>query len=190
MEILMGVRTLRNDKENGNAVFIMSKPVRRFEYMAGKAAGTWVLSFGFTFLLHSAVYVLMWINTGGRIPFFLAASLITGLNILFALTAAMLLSMLVSDMVEVLMVIVVLFVGMISDSMFAAMQSETVRTMVDSLHQSVKQVSIWRIVWPKIAAVQIYCSTLIKQTEYQGMGPLHPLVNVGVYCAAIAGCGS
>ena len=63
---LLAMRTFRRDRENGMTTAIMSKPVGRLQYVAGKTAGVWLLSYGLTFILHLAVYILMIIKFIGR----------------------------------------------------------------------------------------------------------------------------
>jgi hypothetical protein len=44
---------------------------------------------------------------------------------------------------------------------------------------------VWRIAWPKIASLQYYAVSLIDNGSVHVMGPVHPLVNVTLWIAAL-----
>ena len=179
---LLAMRTFRRDHENGMTSTIMSKPVSRIQYIAGKTAGVWVLSYGLTFILHLVVYILMILNTGGRIEWYLPASLLISLNILFAVTAVSLFSLIMPDVIAALLGIVIGFVSFISDSLYAATQTTVVQSMMQQIQHGAGEVSMWRIIWPKLTGLQYFATSLIQNTGYHSLGPLHPAINVVIYC--------
>jgi ABC-type transport system involved in multi-copper enzyme maturation permease subunit len=168
---LLSMRSYRKDCDNGSVVAILSKPLSRIEYVAGKILGLWIIAYGFTFLLHFSVYILMLLNTGGRIPFYLPASLILSINILFMIITVYLLSLVLSETVAVLSAIAICAVSFISDGLFAITQTG----------------SAWRIAWPKIGALQFYVVSLIKGENFNSIGPINPIINIGLYLLIITG---
>jgi ABC-type transport system involved in multi-copper enzyme maturation permease subunit len=175
--VLLAMRVLRRDVDDGMAIAILSKPVKRIDYISGKIAGIWVLSYGLTLILHITVYIIMLVNTGGRIPFFIPASFVTSVNVLF--------SMSMPDVIAALSTLAVASVSLISDSFRAVSQNATVQSMMN--HQESSS-SLWHyisIAWPKLIALQFFSTSLIKETPYQSSGLMHPLLNVALYCVAI-----
>lgn len=43
----------------------------------------------------------------------------------------------------------------------------------------------WRLLYPKLYILQNYAVTVINGDEFHSFGPVHPLVNVILYCAAL-----
>lgn len=184
--VLLAMRVFRRDVEDGMAVAILSKPVKRIEYVSGKIAGVWVLSYGLTLILHITVYIIMLVNTGGRIPFFIPASFITSVNVLFAVVLVMLFSMIMPDVIAALSTLAVAAVSLISDSFRAVSQNAAVQSMMSQQQESSS--SLWHyvsIAWPKLIALQFFSTSLIKETPFQSSGLIHPLLNVALYCVAI-----
>ena len=178
--VLLSMRLLKRDRDDGMAAVILAKPVKRIEYMAGKIAGIWILSYSFTLILHLTVYIIMLMNTGGRIPFFIPASLVTSMNVLFAAVMVMLLSTILPDVIAALLTIGVGVVSIGTDSIAALSKNMGIQTsQMSSGH-------ILNVVWPKIAALQFYATTLIRETPFTSIGPVHPAVNVLLYCVVIS----
>ena len=127
----------------------------------------------------------MLVNTGGRIPFFIPASFITSVNVLFAVVLVMLFSMIMPDVIAALSTLAVATVSLISDSFTAVSQNATVQSMMN--HQQSPS-SLWHyvsIAWPKLIALQFFSTSLIKETPFQSSSLVHPLLNVALYCVAI-----
>lgn len=177
--VLLAMRVLKRDKDNGMVVTILSKSVRRIEYISGKIAGVWALAYCLTFILHTTVYIIMLLNTGGRIPFFLPASFVTSVNVLFAVTIVMLFSMVMPDVIAAISTIAIAFVSLTSDSIYAVSKNPSVQSMIG---QQDMHVPLWRIIWPKLAALQFFSTSLIKETSFQQFGPVHPILNIALYC--------
>ncbi len=179
MAVLLAMRVFKRDRDNGMAVTILSKPVRRIEYIAGKIAGVWLLAYCLIFILHATVYIIMLLNTGGRIPFFLPASLITSVNVLFMVTMVMLFSMIMPDVIAAILTIAIALVSLTSDSIYAVSRNPAVQSMIG---QQDMHVSLWRVIWPKLAALQFFSTSLIKENPFQQFGPVHPVLNIALYC--------
>lgn len=182
MAVLLSMRVLRRDAENGMASMIFSKPVKRIEYITGKIAGIWTLAYGLILILHITVYLIMLFNTGGRIPFFIPASFITSLNILFAIIIVMFFSMIMPDVIAALAAIVIAFVSLGIDSFQVVSQNATVQSLIG---QQDAHVSLWHILWPKLMALQYFATSIIKETEFHQIGPLNPIVNIVLYCVLL-----
>jgi len=185
--ILLGMRVFKRDSENGMTVSILSKPVNRIDYIIGKIAGVWMLSYGLTFLLHLTVYIIMLVNTGGRIHMFFPASLITGINILLVILLVMLFSLIMPDVIAALSSFVIVVVSFLSDSLYAASKTEIIKSMLEQIQNSELTVALWRILWPKIAASQYYASSLIDNGQSYYPGPVNPVVNVVLFCTIVLG---
>ena len=182
--ILLGMRVLRRDMSSGTAAAIMAKPVTRFEYLIAKIIGVWVLAYGLTFILHATVYGIMLVKTGGSISLFIPASLLISINVLFAVVLVMVLSQIVPDIAAALLVAAVWLVGYINDMVFIASQNEMVKNVLDQMQRGEHAVALWRIIWPKLTALQLYAVSLIKNTAWELPGQVHPVVNVALFLVA------
>ncbi|MBN1575163.1 MAG: ABC transporter permease subunit [Chitinispirillaceae bacterium] len=179
--ILLAMRVLKRDRENGTAAAILSKPVRRVEYLTAKTAGVWLLAYGLTFLLHLTVYFIMLFKTGGTIPLFMPASLLVSLNVLFMVVAVMLLSQLLPDIAAALLGGGIWLIGYISDTVYLASQNAMVKNVLEQMQHGDKPVALWRVLWPKMTALQYYAVSLIKDSAWYAAGPLQPVINVAGY---------
>jgi ABC-type transport system involved in multi-copper enzyme maturation permease subunit len=173
ISVLLSMRLLKRDREYGMASAILSKPVRRTEYMAGKITGIWLLGYGFTLLLHICVYILMLIKTGGRIPFFIPASLITSIGILFATVLVMFLSTVLPDVIAALVTIGSGAISIAIDSF--AMISDKANIHLDT---SMSVGHILAMIWPKVAALLFFATSLIREQPFLTKIPIHPVVNL------------
>ena len=179
--LLLGMRVMKRDKDNGMLVSILSRPVSRMEYVTGKIMGIWVLASGLTFLLHMTVYIIMLINTGGRITFFIPASLLISLNVLFAVVVVVLFSLLMPDVIAALLGIFISVVSFISDSLYAVMQTQVAKSVMEQLQRGETHVAVWRVIWPKIAGLQYFATSLIQDVPFVVLGPVNPVFNVLLY---------
>jgi ABC-type transport system involved in multi-copper enzyme maturation permease subunit len=184
--MMLANRVLRKDRENGSVVFILSRAISRLEYIAGKVLGIWLLSFSFMFLLHVTVFILTLTVTGGMLPMLPVASLLNGLCILFCVCLFMLLSQMFPEFIALVIGIVITIVSFVSDLINAAMHSNIVEQSLSGIIRTGSSTpSLWRILWPKIAALQIYGSSLIKQDVFVQMGPVHPAFNLLLWTAIV-----
>ncbi len=173
---MLSMRIFTRDREDGSMVLFLARPVRRWEYVFGRAGGTWILSLLFMFILHATIFLTAWLKTGGAIPGYMTASLVCSLNLLFVVFTVCLLSLFMPDFIAAIIVIVGLVVGFISDGVFLVMQSKMVQSGFPDVAD--KAPSLWRIIYPKISLLQHYAVTIIDESEFTSMGPLHPAVNV------------
>jgi len=73
---LLSMRVFRRDRDDGMQSCILSKPIARWQYVAGKILGLWALSIIFMFILHSIVFITTSINLKVIMPEYLIASLL------------------------------------------------------------------------------------------------------------------
>ena len=183
--LLLGTRVLRRDQHTGMVTAILSRPVKRVDYIIGKTLGVWTLAYGFTLFLHLAVYGVMLVKTGGRIGFFIPASFMVSLNVLLSILMVMVASRFVPDILATLFGGGIWLVGYISDTMFKVAQTETVKNLLDQVQTGeVGAVALWRIVWPKITMLQYYAVSMIKEMPLRGPGNVPPLLNVVFFIVA------
>lgn len=176
---LLSLGIFKRDKEDGSTAYILSKPISRIEYVLGKIAGLWSVSFLFMFILHLTIVVITYLNTGGLMPSYLAASLVCSLNVFFMVVLVCLLSLSLPDFASAFLSIGIVIISFISDILFKVAHSDILKAALGSAQD---HVSIWRIVWPKICALQFSAETLIDQSNFPVMGPIHPALNIGIFC--------
>ena len=177
----MGV--LRRDREDGTVAYMLSKPIDRSAYVLGRAAGLWIVSFLFMFVLHLTIFIITWVMAGGTMPGYLTASLVCSVNVLFMVLCICLCSLVLPDFIAGLAGIGVAGISYISDSLFNAMHSSIVQSAVGGVQVTTTG---WRIAWPKIASLQYYAGSLIDSSQFHMMGPVHPLLVMALYCCATA----
>ncbi len=180
--ILLAMRVFHRDRDNGMVVAILSKPINRIEYITGKIAGVWTLSYALVFLLHLTVYLIMIFKTGGRINWFIPASFLISLNVLFSVISVLLFSLIMPDIIAALSAMAIAVVSYVSDSLFAVSKTELVKSLMEQVHQGELSVALWRIIWPKIAALQFFATSLIKDENFYVLGPIHPVFNILIFC--------
>jgi ABC-type transport system involved in multi-copper enzyme maturation permease subunit len=183
--ILLGMRVLRRDRTDGTAVAILSRPVRRIEYLLGKCLGVWIIAYGLTFILHLTVYGIMLLKTGGRIGFFLPASLLISMNVLFAVVSVVLLAQFLPDIAAALAASGIWLVGYISDAIYMASQTGMVKNVLEQMQRPETSIALWRVIWPKMTALQYYGVARIKDVPFHVPGPVHPAVNVSFYVVVV-----
>jgi len=179
-------RALRRDRDNGTARFILSRPVSRLHYCAGKVIGTWIIAFAFMFLLHAAVFFMTLTVGGGTLPLLPVASLACGINLAFIVCLFCLLSTALAEFASLAAGAAVVGVSFISDSIHAVVHSSVVQSaLLPAGSPQTFTASWWRIAWPKVAALQYYGASLIKGEAFVTMGPIHPLANVAIYAVLL-----
>ena len=127
---LLAMRIFSRDRNEGLQSCVLSKPIARWQYVAGKIIGLWSLSILFMFILHSIVFLITSIDLNTFMPEYLVASLLCSINLLFVVIAVLLLSLLMSDIVAFLCVLGVGIVGFVADGIAAASHSQIVQAMV------------------------------------------------------------
>jgi ABC-type transport system involved in multi-copper enzyme maturation permease subunit len=153
---LLSMRVIKRDRDDGMQACILSKPIARWQYVAGKILGLWALSVAFMFILHGIVFVLTSINLNVVMPEYLVASLICSFNLLFVIIAVLLLSLLMPDIVAFLCAMGIGGVSFVADGIFC--------------------------IWPKLSGTQQFASSFIVSEVFHEFWSIYPLINVLVYC--------
>jgi ABC-type transport system involved in multi-copper enzyme maturation permease subunit len=180
---LLSMRVFRRDRDDGMQSCILSKPITRWQYVAGKILGLWALSIIFMFILHSIVFIIASINSKVVMPEYLIASLLCSFNLLFVVVAVLLLSLLMPDIVAFLCVIGIGIIGFVADAIFAISHSQMAQTMIQQ-PGALPDLTGWNIVyylWPKLSGTQHFASSLIGGEGFHGFVSIYPLINVLIY---------
>ncbi len=174
--ILLSMKIFSRDHEDGSLVLFLSRPVVRRQYILGRIAGTWFLCLVFMFILHATIFLTVWVKTGVTIPGYLTASLVCSINLLFIAVSVCFLSLYLPDFISAVFTVGFLVVGYVSDGGHQILTSEIFKTAVPSAAASPP--ALWRILYPKVYMVQAYADSIIGQSSFNNMGPLHPILNV------------
>ena len=180
---LLSMRIFRRDRDDGMQSCILSKPIARWQYVAGKILGLWALSIIFMFILHSIVFIITSINLKVVMPEYLLASLLCSFNLLFVVVTVFLLSLLMSDIVAFLCVVSIGIVGFVADGIFAISHSQMAQAMIQQ-PGSQSDLTWWKFVyylWPKLSGTQQFASSFIGSEGFHGFGSIYPLINILIY---------
>jgi len=180
---LLSMRVFKRDRDEGMQSCILSKPITRWQYLAGKIFGLWVLSIIFMFILHSTMFIIASISLQVFIPEYLIASLICSFNLLFVVVAVFLFSLLMPDIIAFLCVMGIGIVSFAADGIFAMSQSQMGQAM---MQQSGSQSDLtgWKVayyLWPKLSGIQQFASSLIGSERFRGFLSIYPLINILIY---------
>jgi len=184
---LLSMRVFKRDRDEGMQSCILSKPITRWQYLAGKIFGLWVLSIIFMFILHSTMFIIASISLKVFIPEYLIASLICSFNILFVVVAVFLFSLLMPDIIAFLCVMGIGIVSFVADGIFAMSQSQVGQAMMQQ-SGSHSDLTGWKVayyLWPKLSGIQQVASSLIGSERFQGFLSIYPLINVLIYVLII-----
>jgi ABC-type transport system involved in multi-copper enzyme maturation permease subunit len=183
---LLSMRIFRRDRNEGMQSCILSKPIARRQYVAGKILGVWSVSLLFMFILHGIVFLITSVNMNVIMPEYLAASLLCSINLLFVVVAVLLLSLLMPDIVAFLCVLGVGVAGFVADGIAAASHSQMVQAMMRQPGAAPhSDLTWWKAVyyaWPKLLGVQQSATSLLGSEPFHGFGSLYPFINVLLYC--------
>jgi ABC-type transport system involved in multi-copper enzyme maturation permease subunit len=183
---LLAMRLFRRDRDQGMQSCYLSKPISRWQYVMGKIAGVWALSVLFMFILHGIVFVMTSIRLNVVMPEYLTASLLCSFNLLFAIVAVLLLSLLMPDMVAFLCVTAIGVVGFVADGIAAISHSQIAQAiMQQSGAQTPSPWTWWKVLyylWPKITGTQQMASSLISGEAFEGFWAIYPLMNILIFC--------
>ena len=183
MAVLISMSIFTNDQRDGAMVLYLSRPVSRPEYVLGRIIGLWLLISAFMLVLHGAVFLIAWQKGGALIPGYLTGSLICCANLFFVIVLTTLLSLFMPGFVTALTSMAIIFTGFLSDGGARLLSSPMVQTAFNSAPPP--EPSWWRLLYPKLAMVQHYAVTIINRDSFQAIGPVHPLVNVLIFCAGL-----
>jgi len=177
---LISMRVFRRDRDDGMQSSILSKPIDRWQYVAGKILGLWALSVIFMFSLHSVVFIIASINLEILLPEYLLASLLSSFNLLFVVVAVLLLSLLMSDIFAFLCVLGIGIVGVVADGIYALSHSPMAQAMIGQ-SGSQSDWTFWKAIyylWPKLSGAERFASSFIGG---EGLASIYPLINVLFY---------
>jgi len=180
---LLSMRVFRRDRDEGMQSCVLSKPVTREQYVAGKILGLWVLSTFFMFILHAIIFLTVSINLKVIMPEYLIASLLCSFNLFFVVVAILLLSLLMPDIIAFLCVMGIGIVSFVADGIFAMSRSPMGQAMMQQ-PGSPSDLTGWKVVyylWPKLSGVQQVASSLISDEGFQGFGSVYPIINILIY---------
>jgi ABC-type transport system involved in multi-copper enzyme maturation permease subunit len=180
---LLSMRVFRRDRDDGMQACILSKPIARWQYVAGKFLGLWALSILFMFILHGIVFIMTSVNLKVVMPEYLLASLLCSFNLFFVIVAVLLLSLLMPDIIAFLCVLGIGIVGIAGDGIFALSHSPMAQAM---MQQPASQADLtwWKVVyymWPKLSGTQQFASTFIGGEGVHDLGTVYPLINILIY---------
>jgi len=183
MVSMLSMKIFTRDLEDGSLVLFLSRPVFRWQYVLGRVAGTWALCSVFMFILHLTILLTVWAKTGAFISEYLIASLVCSINLLFVIACTYFLSLFLPDFISALFTLGILSVGFISDGGYQIFNSDIARSAFPS--SSNLGPALWRVLYPKVFMVQAYADSIISNSEFHNMGPLHPLLNLSFYILLI-----
>jgi ABC-type transport system involved in multi-copper enzyme maturation permease subunit len=181
--ILLSMKIFSRDHEDGSLVLFLSRPVFRQQYILGRIAGIWFLCLVFMFILHATIFLMVWVKTGVAIPGYITASLVCSINLLFIAVSVCFLSLYLPDFISAVFTVGILFVGYISDGGYQILSSQILKAAIPSAAASPP--ALWRILYPKVYMVQAYADSIIGQSSFNNMGPIHPMLNVSFYIILI-----
>ncbi|MDD5674664.1 MAG: hypothetical protein PHC61_10905 [Chitinivibrionales bacterium] len=184
MVAMLSMKIFGRDLADGSTVLFLSRPVVRWQYALGRVLGVWILSAGFMFVLHTTIFCITWAKTGGVIPGYLLASLVSSINILFIIVCVFLLTLYLPDFISALATLGIVIVGLVSEGGYLLMNNTAVQSMMPSAGAA--NPAFWRIIYPKIFMLQSYCGTLISKSEFTNLGPVHPALNVLLYICLLS----
>jgi len=181
---LLAMRLFRRDRDEGMQSCVLSKPIARWQYVAGKILGLWSLSFLFMFSLHAIVFVITSLNLHFFLPEYLIASLVCSLNLLFVIVAVLFLSLVMSEIMAFLCVMGIGIVGLVADGISAIANSPMTQTMIGQAEPH-SGLTWWEIVyylWPKLSGTGRFASSIIGG---EAVGSIYPLINILTYIIII-----
>lgn len=181
---VLSMTLLRRDRKDGTAVYMLSKPIDRSVYVLGRSVGLWLVSSAFMFILHCAIFIITLLSAGGTMPGYLTASLVCSVNMFFMVLLICILSLYMSDFAAAFLGLGVVAISYISDGLFQLMQTKLVQAATGTTMPH--DVSLWRLVWPKVSSLQYFAGSIIDNSTFVSIGGIHPLAVMTVYVAALA----
>jgi len=181
---LLSMRVFGREGSDGTQSCILSKPVARWQYVAGKIIGLWILLTVFMFILHGIVFMIAFMNTGIVMPEYMAASLLCSLNLLFVILAVLLLSLMMPDIAALLSVMLIGIIGLVSNGIHAVSNSPMAQAMMQQ-QGSQSDSAFWKTVyylWPKLSEAQSFASSFISGEKLGEPASIYPLINIIAYC--------
>jgi ABC-type transport system involved in multi-copper enzyme maturation permease subunit len=179
LTVLLSMRIYKKDQGNGSIQMFFSRPVERWEYITGRLLGTWVTVSFFMLILHFALFLIIGIHTDNFYFGLIGSSLICSANLLFIVVIVFLFSLIMPGVISAMSAMALLCVGYLSDGGYKLLSLEALHGFNSQVADT--GISAWRIAYPKLFMVQIYADSIIANSKFIGMGPVHPLVNTVFY---------
>lgn len=180
---LLSMRVMKRDRDEGMQSAVLSKPITRKQYIAGKVLGLWILAALFMIVLHGLVFVVASASLGQVLPQYLAASAVCLLNLLFVVLACLLLSLLMPDIMAFLSVTGIGVISFVADGIFSFFRSSLGQAMMQP-SGSPPDLGGWKMfywLWPQISGTERLASSLTAWEGFPGWGAFYPLMNIFVY---------
>ncbi len=178
-----GMRLFARDRVDGTQAYVLSRPIARWQYVAGKITGLWAVATGCMVVAHGVLWFLAVLEGRAVSPGYLAASLLCSLNLLWAVVAVVCFSLWLPDFLAVLGVVAVVVVSFVGHGIAAA------APVVQALHGAGPDITWWHVVWvlwPKLGRVQFAAASLVGGVSPVDGASLVAVVNVGVHCGLLA----
>lgn len=183
MAVLIAMPVFPTDHHDGAMVLYLSRPLSRREYVLGRITGLWLLMSIFMLTLHGTVFLIAWQKTGALIPGYLVASLVCCANLFLVIVLTALLSLFAPGFMTAFIALAVICFGFLSDGGIRFLHNPMIQTVFTDA--PVPEPAWWRLLYPKLAMVQHFASTIINHDPFRAIGPVHPLVNVLAYGAVL-----
>lgn len=184
---LLTMRVMKRDRDEGMQACILSKPIARRQYVAGKVLGLWALSALFMFALHGLVFIVASVSAGAVLPQYLAASLLCFLNLLFVVVACLWLSLVMPDVMAFLCVTGIAIISFVADGIFNFSRSSMGQALMQP-SGSASDIGGWTVfywLWPQIAGTERFGSSLLAWEGFPGFMSVYPLVNILAYVVVL-----
>jgi ABC-type transport system involved in multi-copper enzyme maturation permease subunit len=186
---LMAMRIFRRERDDGTQAYLLSRPIARWHYLAGKVAGLWLGSAASMLALHGVLFLMTLLNAQAVIPGYLAASLLCSVNLLLVALAVMALLLWIPDFLAFLAILGVGVVSFIGHGVEAAAQSPMVQSAMQQsgapgAHGLTWWKAVW-ILWPKLGGLQVTASSLIGRESFSAGALVSPLGNVVAWCCVL-----
>jgi len=94
---LMAMRIFKRERDDGTQAYLLSRPIARWHYLAGKVAGLWLGSTASMLALHGVLCLMAFLSAHAVSPGYLTASLLCSVNLLLVVLAVMALSLWIPD---------------------------------------------------------------------------------------------
>ena len=186
---LMAMRIFKRERDDGTQAYLLSRPIARWHYLAGKVAGLWLGSAASMLALHGVLCLMAFLNARVVSAGYLTASLLCSVNLLLVVLAVMVLSLWIPDFLAFLAILGVGVISFIGHGVEAAAQNPMVQSaMQQSGAQGAPGLPWWKaawILWPKLGGLQVTASSLIGSESFSAGALANPLVNVVVYCCVL-----
>ncbi|MFA5323263.1 MAG: ABC transporter permease subunit [Smithella sp.] len=183
---LLSMRVFRRDREDGTQSCVLSKPITRRQYVAGKILGLWILSVIFMFVLHTIVFTITSVKLKVVMPEYLVASALCSFNLLFVVIAVLLFSLLMPDIAALLLIIGIGIAGLVVDGIFAMSRSPMGQAVLQTHAQPDLTLGqgIYYL-WPKLSGMQSFASSFIGADGLGAAVSVYPLMNILIYCLVL-----